>query len=39
MEDMGLKLSPEVVRRFLGRLGMFEPMVGTSWTHKQSKQS
>ena len=39
MEGMGLKLSPVVVRCFLGPLGMFGPMIGTSWTHSQSKQS
>ena len=33
MEDMGLKFTPVVVRRLLGRLGMFGPMADTSWTH------
>ena len=38
MEGMDLKLSPLVVRRLLGPLGMFGPMAGTTWTHSQSKQ-
>ena len=33
MEDMGLKLTPVVVRHILGPLGMFGPMTGISWTH------
>ena len=33
MEDMGLKLTPVVVERVLGPLGMFEPMADISWTH------
>ena len=33
MEDMGLKLTPVVVRRFLGLLGIFGPMAGTCWTN------
>ena len=31
MEGMGLKLTPVVVERLLGHLGMFGPMAGTSW--------
>ena len=33
MEGMGLKLTTVVVRLLVGRLGMFGPMAGTSWTH------
>ena len=33
MEGMGLKLTPVVVRRLLGPLGMFGSMAGNSWTH------
>ena len=39
MEGMDLKLIPVVVTHILGRLSMFVPMAGTSWTHSQSKQS
>ena len=39
MEGLGLKLTPVVVRRFLGTVNMFGPMAGTSWTHSKSKQS
>ena len=33
MEGMDLKFTPVIVRRFLGYLGIFRPMAGTSWTH------
>ena len=39
MEDMGLKLTPVVVRRLLGYPGMFGPRAGTSSTHNYSKHS
>ena len=37
MKGMGLKLTTVVLRCLLGRLGMFGPMAGTSWTHSYSK--
>ena len=33
MKDMGLKLTPVIVRHILGHLSMFGRMDGTSWTH------
>ena len=33
MEGLGLKITPVVVRWFLGPLGMFGPINDTSWTH------
>ena len=33
MEAMGLKLTLLVRMHLLCPLGMFEPIVGTSWTH------
>ena len=33
MEGMGLKFTPVIVRRVLGRLSIFVPIAGTSLTH------
>ena len=33
MEGLGLKFTLLIVRRLLGRLSMFGPIAGTSWTH------
>ena len=39
MEDIGLKLTPMVVRHGLEPLSMCVAIAGTSWTHSQSKHS
>ena len=38
MGGMGLKLTPVLVRRLLGFLGLFEPKAGASWAHSYSEK-
>ena len=39
MKGVGLKLTPLAMRHFLGSLGMFGPLAGTSWTHIATQNS